>query len=77
MLATADGMWHLQTSFFPVICYMNRPETTKSYEEWQDWFNAKIDRDYGIKIFFSDEKAEVEQDYQALKRVFTNDSLSP
>lgn len=25
VLATADGMWHLQTSFFPVICYMNRP----------------------------------------------------
>jgi putative nucleotidyltransferase with HDIG domain len=76
VLATADGMWHLQTSFFPVICYMNRPDTSKSYEEWQEWFNSKIERDYGVKIFFSDEKAEVEEDYQAFKRVFANVSLS-
>lgn len=33
VLATADGMWHLQTSFFPVICYVNGPDTTHSYEE--------------------------------------------
>lgn len=24
VLATADGMWHLPTNFFPVICYMAR-----------------------------------------------------
>src|ERR1044072_314706 len=33
VLATADGMWHLQTNFFPVICYMNRPDDTHDYKE--------------------------------------------
>ncbi|HSX02735.1 MAG TPA: HD domain-containing protein [Candidatus Saccharimonadia bacterium] len=75
VLATADGMWHLQTSFFPIICYMNRPETTKSYEEWQAWFVGKIERDFGPKIFFEDERAEVRADYEALVRVFGKRTL--
>jgi putative nucleotidyltransferase with HDIG domain len=75
VLATADGMWHLQTNFFAVICYMNRPEDTKTYEEWQEWFSGKIERDFGPKIFFEDEKAEVKEDYEALKKVFGNRSL--
>ncbi len=70
ILATADGMWHLQTSFFPVICYMNRPDNLNSYEEWQTWFEKKVERDFGPKIFFEDEKIEVRTDYEALKRVF-------
>lgn len=41
-LATADAMWHLQTSFFPVICYMNRPDTAHSYGEWQEWFKKRL-----------------------------------
>lgn len=70
VLATADGMWHLQTNFFPVICYMNRPGNTKTYQEWQEWFEGKIERDFGPKIFFDDERAEVKKDYEALVRVF-------
>lgn len=66
VLATADGMWHIQTSFFPVICYMNRPDNTKTYEEWQEWFVGKIERDFGPKIFFEDERAEVKEGYEAL-----------
>lgn len=76
ILATADGMWHLQTNFFPVICYMNRPDNTKTYDEWQDWFSQKIERDFGPKIFFEDERDEVKKDYEALKRVFRNKSLN-
>ena len=72
VLATADGMWHLQTSFFPVICYMNRPDNTHTYEEWQKWFSGKIERDFNTKIFFEDEKEEVRKDYEALTRVFSN-----
>jgi putative nucleotidyltransferase with HDIG domain len=72
VLATADGMWHLQTSFFPAICYMNRPDNTKTYQEWQSWFSGKIERDFGPKIFFEDEKEEVREDYEALRRVFGN-----
>lgn len=75
VLATADGMWHLQTSFFPVLCFMNRPDNIKSYKEWQAWFVGKIERDFGPKIFFDDERAEVKGDYDALVRVFGNVSL--
>jgi HD superfamily phosphodiesterase len=75
VLATADAMWHLQTNFFPVICYMNRPQNTHSYEEWQDWFDGKIERDFGAKIFFDDEREEVREDYEALTRVFRNKTL--
>lgn len=72
VLATADAMWHLQTSFFPVICYMNRPDGIGSYKEWQQWFMAKIERDFGAKIFFEDEREAVQEDYNALLRVFGN-----
>ena len=75
VLATADGMWHLQTSFFPMICYMNRPDNTKTYEEWQEWFIEKIERDFGPKIFFEDERDQVKEDYEALVRVFENKTL--
>lgn len=76
VLATADGMWHVQTNFFPVICYMNRPDTTKTFNEWQEWFTTKIERDFGPKIFFRDERNEVRENYEALKRVFENKTLS-
>lgn len=75
VLATADAMWHLQTNFFPVICHMNRPDTTDSYEEWQAWFLQKIERDFGPKMFFDDEREEVRDDYNALIRVFGNKTL--
>jgi hypothetical protein len=54
---------------------MNRPENTRSYEQWQELFNGKIERDFRSKIFFEDERAEVEEDYRALKKVFGNRSL--
>jgi putative nucleotidyltransferase with HDIG domain len=75
VLATADAMWHLQTGFFPMICYMHRPEHTDTYEAWQEWFSEKIERDFGPKIFFADERAEVTEDYEALCRVFGNKTL--
>lgn len=75
VLATADAMWHLQTSFFPVICYMNRPDNTHTYKEWQAWFTGKIERDFGPKIFFDDEREEVREDYEALVKVFGKPQL--
>lgn len=47
----------------------------KTYDEWQEWFNEKIERDFGSKIFFKDERAEVRDDYEALLRVFGNKTL--
>jgi predicted hydrolase (HD superfamily) len=75
VLATADGMWHLQTSFFPLMSYMHRPDNIQKYEEWQEWFKEKIERDFNTKICFDDEKAEVKADYDALSRVFKNTSF--
>ncbi len=76
VFSTADAMFHLQTNFFPMFCYKKRPERTKTYEEWQSWFEEKIDRDFVIKIFFDDERAEVKDDYNALYRVFRNKTLN-
>lgn len=75
ILSTADSMFHLQTSFFPMLCYMHRPENAKSYEQWQEWFNEKIEREYRVKIFFVDEKNEVKADYEALSKIFKNNTL--
>lgn len=70
IVSTADGMWHLQTSFFPAICFMNRPSSVSTYAEWQQWFIEKIERDFHKKMFFTDEQDEVREDFDALKRVF-------
>lgn len=75
VLATADALWHLQTNFFPVILYMHRPESTHTYEEWQDWFATKIERDFNAKIFFEDEKTAVKGEYESLIKVFGNQTL--
>jgi hypothetical protein len=69
-------MFHLQTSFFPMLSFMHRPPQAKTYEEWQEWFSEKIERDFGPKIFFEDERAEVKEDYNALSRVFRNRTLN-
>lgn len=74
VLATADGMWHLQTNFFAAICFMNRP-VAESYEQWQQWFHTKVTRDFDTKIFFTDEREEVRPDYEALIRVFGKQPL--
>jgi len=75
VLATADAIFHLQTSFFTALCYQNRPSSIKSLEAWQTWCEEKIEKNYNSKIFFEDEKAEVTADYEALGRVFGNKSL--
>jgi hypothetical protein len=55
---------------------MNRPDGITGYSEWQEWFNVKIERDFGPKIFFEDEREEVREDYRALLRVFGNKTLT-
>ncbi len=75
ILSTADALFHLQTGFFPMLCFMHRPENAKTYESWQRWFSEKIDREYHVKIFFKSEKAGVNKDYRALSRTFRNTSL--
>lgn len=76
VLATADALFHLQTSFFAILCYKNRPEKTNSFEEWQEWFKEKVARDFSNKIFFEEEREAARADYNALVRVFTNETLN-
>jgi len=75
VLSTADSLFHLQTSFFPMLCYMHRPVTARAYEDWQKWFSEKIEREFTVKIFFKDEKSAAKQDYEALLRIFGNRTL--
>jgi putative nucleotidyltransferase with HDIG domain len=76
VLSTADALFHLQTSFFPMFCYKNRPETILTYENWQEWVDEKLEREFRVKIFFEDERAAAKADYDALSLVFRNKSLN-
>lgn len=71
VLATADGLWHIQTNFFALMCYMHRPEGAATYQDWQGWFVKKIERDFTVKISFDDEKAEAKANYDALINTFS------
>lgn len=68
-LASADAMFHLMTDFFPQFSWKHIPK--KNYDEWIDWVNEKLERDYNNKIFFDSEKEEVEPYFLALKKVYT------
>lgn len=71
ILATADAMFHLQTDFFIQLSWMHLPPWKKSFDEWKEWVVEKLDRDYNSKIFFDDEKEEIEPNYNALKLIFS------
>jgi len=75
VLATADAIFHLDTGFFPLFCYLNCPEAIGSYQEWQNWCMEKIERDFRSKIFFEEERKSMEGSYTALKTVFGNTTL--
>lgn len=69
ILATADAFAHLTTDFYVQFTWMNLPKN-KSYSEFIDWVNEKIDRDFNKKIFFEEVKEEVEHRYKSLLEVF-------
>jgi hypothetical protein len=70
-LASADAMFHLVTDFFPQFCWKHIPESL-DYSQWIDWVTEKLERDFNNKIFFEDEKSEVEPYYESLKRVYVD-----
>lgn len=70
-LASADAMFHLVTDFFPQFSWKHLPGSL-DYNDWIMWVTEKIERDFNNKIFFDDEKREVELHYQALKRVYVS-----
>ena len=69
VLATADALAHLTTDFYIQFTWKHLPEG-KTYDEFIDWVNEKIDRDFNTKIFFDTVKAETKHRYQSLLEVF-------
>ncbi len=69
VLATADALAHLITDFYIQVTWKHLPEG-KSYEEFIDWVNEKLQRDFNNKIFFDDIKDLVKTRYEVLKEVF-------
>ena len=70
VLATADALAHLTTDFYIQFTWKRLPEN-KSYSEFVDWVNEKLNRDFYKKIFFEEIKDEVKNRYQSLLEVFS------
>lgn len=66
VLATTDALAHLTTDFYVQLCWKHLPEG-KSYPEFIEWVNEKLDRDYHKKIFFSEQSHTVTARYEVLK----------
>lgn len=68
VLATADSFGHLGTEFYLYFSWMHYGAS--EYQEFKNWVFRKIERDFHRKIFFGDEKKELEKNYMSLKIVF-------
>lgn len=73
VLATADALAHLNTDFYLQFAWMNLPEVAHSFQEYQAWVQAKIERDFHHKIQFVEIKQETEARYIALRSVYCGD----
>lgn len=69
VLATADGMSHFQTSFYMYFAWQHwgKGGEVENFEEFKDWANRKIEKDFNKKIFFEEIKKEIEPFYKALQ----------
>lgn len=70
VVATADAITHLKSDFYLQFCWMHLPQD-KSYQQWLEWIEEKLERDFHKKIFFEDERKETLARYLAMKNVFT------
>ena len=70
ILATADALAHLTTDFYVQYAWKHLPQN-KSYDEFINWVNEKLDRDYNKKIFFEEIREEVKNRYRSLLEVFS------
>ncbi len=66
ILATADAISHFSTAHYLWISHVSK----KSFAKLLEKFSEKIERDYGEKIFFEDERKEIEKQYKVLKSWF-------
>jgi len=66
ILATADAISHFSTAHYLWISNISKKPFVKLMEK----FAEKIERDYAGKIFFEDERKQVEKQYEVLKGWF-------
>ncbi|MEI7621588.1 MAG: HD domain-containing protein [Candidatus Moraniibacteriota bacterium] len=66
ILATADAMSHFSTAHYLWMSHIIKKPFGKLIEK----FSEKTERDYGEKIFFEDERKQVEKQYEVLKGWF-------
>jgi hypothetical protein len=69
ILATADALAHLSTDFYTDFQQMGRPSSDR--EKFTQWVLEKLDRDFGVKQFFTEEKEEVRGRYEELRAYFS------
>ncbi len=69
VLATADALAHLNTDFYLQFAWMHLPENLE-FQDYKQWVQQKLQRDFTQKIFFEDERVQVQAQYQALSAVF-------
>jgi putative nucleotidyltransferase with HDIG domain len=73
VLATADAIAHLTTDFYLQFSWMHLPEN-KTYEQFIDWVNEKINRDFNDKIFFEEVRNDLKGRFNSLKDIFKKTS---
>lgn len=69
VLATADGMAHFQTDFFIYAAWHHFGSENR--DEFKEWVLKKIDKHFFKKIFFNKYRKEIEQEYKALKLLYS------
>ncbi|MFA6522611.1 MAG: HD domain-containing protein [Patescibacteria group bacterium] len=68
VMATADGMAHLQTDFYDFALGVLLP--IESPKKIRAWALPKIERDFRKKIFFDEIRTELTGDYERVKKLF-------
>lgn len=69
VVATADALAHLTTTFYFDLETKGKPTTDK--QMFKKWASEKIERDYKVKIFFDDVRESVKEKYLKLKESFS------
>jgi hypothetical protein len=65
VMATADAVAHLVTSFYPDAVERMRAEG-RDMQKCKEWMQEKIARDFEVKIFFNDVREQIRSRYEQL-----------
>lgn len=70
VVATADGLAHLTTNFYPTAASLMAREG-KTLADIQKWVLPKIERDIYDKIYYTDERERAFKDYETIRDFFS------